>query len=140
MNTEREQILAKLRQSLSQVESAIEQVERRHLGDPRFERDINALVLKRTELEHRILQFTIPPIPVSVSSQLAVQAAPPARSEADDFSPLSFLGWTIGAVSIAGLVAWGLKSKNNMSTVLDIVHIANASFNPGRPAPPFNKL
>jgi len=136
----KEEVLQKLRQSLSHVENAIEQIKRRRPNDPRFEKDLNALVLKRLELQYKVLQFTIPPIPVpaSVSLQPAVPAAPLARSEADDFSPLSFLGWSLGAVSISGLIAWGLKSKDNMTSVLDIVHVVNASLNPGR-APPYNK-
>ncbi len=91
------------------------------------------------KIQHK-LEDTIPPIPasISVSSQPAVPAASPARSEADDFSPLSFLGWTIGAVSAAGLIAWGLKSKDNMAAVSDIVHTVNVVLNP-RPAPPSNK-
>jgi hypothetical protein len=140
----KEEVLQKLRQSLSHVESAIEQIERRHPDDPRFEQDINTLVSKQLELQHKILQFTVPPLPVpasvSISSQPAVPTAPPANPAPDDFSPLSFLGWTFGAVSIAGLIAWGMKSKDNMAAVSDIVHTANVVLNPERPAPPFNKL
>jgi len=97
------------------------------------------LQIQIEKIQHK-LEETIPPIPASVSSLPAIPAAPSAISEADDFSAVSFLGWTLGAVSIAGLIAWGLKSKDNMAAVSDIVHTANVVLNPERPAPPFNKL
>lgn len=139
----KEEVLRKLRQSLSQVENAIGQIERRNPNDSLFQHDLNVLVLKRLELQHKILQFTIPPklvtASVSVSSLPAVLAAPPADPTSNNFSPLSFFGWTLAGVSVAGLIAWGLKSKNNMTTISDIVHTVNAVLKPGRNAPPPNR-
>ncbi len=93
--------------------------------------------IKKTQSKHEV---TIPPIPVpaSFSSLPAVSAAPPTKP-ADDFDPISFFGWTLGAISAVGLIAWGMKSKDNTATALDIVHAMNAILNPGRPSPPFNK-
>lgn len=134
----KEEVLQKLRESLSHVENAIERIERRHPNDPRFERDLNALVIKRLVLLHKILQLTVPPIPVpaSVSSQPAIPAAPPANPASEDFSPLSFFGWTLAGVSLMGLIAWGIKDKDNMAKVNDVLNFTNKVLNHGRSLPP----
>lgn len=76
----------------------------------------------------------------SISTILALSNAlilpepttPLANPASDDFSPLSFFGCTLGAVSVAGLIALELKSKDNITTVSDIVHTVNAVLNVGR--------
>lgn len=140
LRTERERLKTNFEKSKAIIE------ERRRCNEVLIREFINAPHSKtdkvmRSRLQTQIeLEDTIPPIPVpSVSSLPAIPDAHPTNPVTDDFNPLSFLGWTLGAVSIASLIAWGLKSKNNMATVLDIVHLTNTALNPGRP-PPFNKL
>ncbi len=142
LRTERERLKTNFEKSKATIE------ERRRGNEALIREFINAphaktdnvmrsrlqIQIEKTQSKH---EDTIPPIPVPASFS---SAAPPAKPVPDDFNPISFLGWTFGAVSVAGLIAWSLKSKKNTAAALDIVQTVNAILNPGRPSPPFNKL
>lgn len=88
---------------------------------------------KQIEKIQRKLEDTIPPIPpVSTASQPEIPPAPPADPVTEDFSPSSFLSWTFGAIAVTGLVAWSLKSKENMAAASNIMHAAKAVLNYGK--------
>lgn len=126
-----EQVILRLHQSLSSVENAISQLQN-HPG-PMFSEDLRILISRRQEIERKVLELTIPPLPATPLSSPAVTPEP-----GDNFPAYQLLAGTFAAVACIGLVAWGAKDIKNMATVLDIVHLANASLNPGR-APPYNK-
>lgn len=94
----------------------------------------------QTQIEKIQRKLEEKPVPKQVIKAPEVPSLLPTPNKtADDYSPASFLGTTFALAGLVCLVAWGIRSGDNMATVSDIVHTVNAVLNPGRPAPPSNK-
>ncbi len=98
-NSTCKEVLDRLKNSLSLVDSAIAELEQRH--DPRLLPDLNDLFEKRDALAYKILVLSIPKqqLPVAPTASTSVHPDTTKPEEESDFSM-----WWFGAV-LAGLVA-----------------------------------
>lgn len=84
------------------------------------------------KIQNKLDKAILSPPSVPIISPPAIPPVPPADAVTMDFSPSSFLSWTFGAIAVTGLVAWSLKSKENMAAASNIMQAAKAVLNYGK--------
>ncbi len=122
-NSTCKEVLDRLKNSLSLVDSAIADLEQRQ--DPRFLKDLNELLENRDALAYKILVLSIPKQQLPAAPN-TVTIVPPDETKSETETDFSI--WWFGA-AIAGLVATPFvikwisdDSELNLKIIQDIVH------------------